>query len=183
MPTSAAALDDADPEVAYAGVFRTNDGGDTWWPYRDGLPQSPVVELRFNCKVPPTVRGHDGARRSHPGRLGVQPQRSACDVPANPLRWFWPFAIRRTIPPKARDVGRAPFFAGNVAVVFQRLSVKQYYCYKFRERLLAGALPPPVVFTTDFSAAIRAAFNRWHLRVFRSDLSTGRRPTGSRIVL
>jgi hypothetical protein len=54
VPTSAAALDDADPEVAYAGtdvgVFRTSDGGDTWWPYQDGLPRSPVVELRFNRK-------------------------------------------------------------------------------------------------------------------------------------
>jgi photosystem II stability/assembly factor-like uncharacterized protein len=52
VPTSAAALDDMDPEVAYAGtdvgVFRTTDGGDTWTAFQDGLPRSPVVELRFN---------------------------------------------------------------------------------------------------------------------------------------
>ena len=52
VPTSAAALDDADPEVAYAGtdvgVFRTTDGGDTWGAFQDGLPRCPIVELRFN---------------------------------------------------------------------------------------------------------------------------------------
>jgi len=52
VPTSAAALDDMDSEVAYAGtdvgVFRTADGGDTWTAFQDGLPRSPVVELRFN---------------------------------------------------------------------------------------------------------------------------------------
>jgi photosystem II stability/assembly factor-like uncharacterized protein len=52
VPTSAAALDDMDPEVAYAGtdvgVFRTTDGGDTWAAFQDGLPRSPVVELLFN---------------------------------------------------------------------------------------------------------------------------------------
>jgi hypothetical protein len=52
VPTSAAALDDVDSEVAYAGtdvgVFRTTDGGDTWMAFQDGLPRSPVVELRFN---------------------------------------------------------------------------------------------------------------------------------------
>jgi hypothetical protein len=52
VPTCAAALDDMDPEVAYVGtdvgVFRTADGGDTWTAFQDGLPRSPVVELRFN---------------------------------------------------------------------------------------------------------------------------------------
>jgi photosystem II stability/assembly factor-like uncharacterized protein len=52
VPTSAAALADFDPLVAYAGtdvgVFRTTDGGVTWTAYQDGLPRSPVVELRFN---------------------------------------------------------------------------------------------------------------------------------------
>ena len=52
VPTSAAALADFDPLVAYAGtdvgVFRTTDGGVTWTAFQDGLPRSPVVELRFN---------------------------------------------------------------------------------------------------------------------------------------
>lgn len=52
VPTNAAALDDMDSEVAYAGtdigVFRTADGGDTWWAFQDNLPRSPIVELRFN---------------------------------------------------------------------------------------------------------------------------------------
>jgi photosystem II stability/assembly factor-like uncharacterized protein len=52
VPTSAAALIDFDPLVAYAGtdvgVFRTTDGGVTWTAFQDGLPRSPVVELRFN---------------------------------------------------------------------------------------------------------------------------------------
>jgi photosystem II stability/assembly factor-like uncharacterized protein len=52
VPTSAAALVDFDPLVAYAGtdvgVFRTTDGGVTWTAFQDGLPRSPVVELRFN---------------------------------------------------------------------------------------------------------------------------------------
>jgi photosystem II stability/assembly factor-like uncharacterized protein len=52
VPTSATALVDFDPLVAYAGtdvgVFRTTDGGVTWTAYQDGLPRSPVVELRFN---------------------------------------------------------------------------------------------------------------------------------------
>ena len=54
VPTSAAALDNMDPEVAYAGtdvgVFRTSDGGDTWASFQNGLPRSPIVELRFNRK-------------------------------------------------------------------------------------------------------------------------------------
>jgi photosystem II stability/assembly factor-like uncharacterized protein len=52
VPTSAVALADFDPAVAYAGtdvgVFRTTDGGVTWMAFQDGLPRSPVVELRFN---------------------------------------------------------------------------------------------------------------------------------------
>ena len=52
VPTSAVALDDMDTEVAYAGtdvgVFRTADGGDTWFPFQTDLPRSPVTELRFN---------------------------------------------------------------------------------------------------------------------------------------
>jgi len=52
VPTSAAALVDFDSLVAYAGtdvgVFRTTDGGVTWTAFQDGLPRSPVVELRFN---------------------------------------------------------------------------------------------------------------------------------------
>lgn len=52
VPTNAAALDDWDAEVAYAGtdvgVFRTGDGGDTWSAYQTDLPRTPVVELRFN---------------------------------------------------------------------------------------------------------------------------------------
>lgn len=52
VPTCAVALDDWDSEVAYAGtdvgIFRTGDGGDTWAAFQDGLPRSPIVELRFN---------------------------------------------------------------------------------------------------------------------------------------
>lgn len=52
VPTSAVALADFDRNVAYAGtdvgVFRTTDGGVTWTAFQDGLPRSPVVELRFN---------------------------------------------------------------------------------------------------------------------------------------
>jgi photosystem II stability/assembly factor-like uncharacterized protein len=52
VPTSAAALVDFDPLVAFAGTdvgaFRTTDGGATWTAFQDGLPRSPVVELRFN---------------------------------------------------------------------------------------------------------------------------------------
>jgi photosystem II stability/assembly factor-like uncharacterized protein len=52
VPTSAAALVDFDPLVAYAGtdvgVFRTVDGGVTWTAFQDGLPRSPVAELLFN---------------------------------------------------------------------------------------------------------------------------------------
>ncbi|HEX5622232.1 MAG TPA: hypothetical protein VFX51_27650 [Solirubrobacteraceae bacterium] len=54
VPTSAAALADFDPLVAYAGTdvgaFRTTDGGVTWTAFQDGLPRSPVVELRFNSR-------------------------------------------------------------------------------------------------------------------------------------
>lgn len=52
VPTSAVALADFDAEVAYAGtdvgVFRTVDGGETWTAFQDGLPRSPVTELKFN---------------------------------------------------------------------------------------------------------------------------------------
>jgi photosystem II stability/assembly factor-like uncharacterized protein len=52
VPTSAVALSDFDSNVAYAGtdvgVFRTTDAGVTWMAFQDGLPRSPVVELRFN---------------------------------------------------------------------------------------------------------------------------------------
>nr|WP_296068654.1 hypothetical protein [uncultured Actinoplanes sp.] len=52
VPTGAVALAGFDPLVAYAGtdvgVFRTTDGGVTWAAYQDGLPRSPVTELRFN---------------------------------------------------------------------------------------------------------------------------------------
>ena len=54
VPTSATALADFDALVAFAGtdvgVFRTTDGGVTWTGYQDGLPRSPVVELRFNSR-------------------------------------------------------------------------------------------------------------------------------------
>jgi hypothetical protein len=52
VPTSAVALADFDPDVAYVGndvgAFRTTDGGVTWGEFQDGLPRSPVVELRFH---------------------------------------------------------------------------------------------------------------------------------------
>jgi photosystem II stability/assembly factor-like uncharacterized protein len=52
VPTSAVALADFDRNVAYAGtdvgVFRTIDGGVTWTAFQDGLPRSPITELRFN---------------------------------------------------------------------------------------------------------------------------------------
>ncbi|UVF22236.1 hypothetical protein HPT29_026500 (plasmid) [Microvirga terrae] len=52
VPTSAVAVSDFDSEVAYAGndvgVFRTVDGGQTWTAFQDGLPRSPVTELRLN---------------------------------------------------------------------------------------------------------------------------------------
>lgn len=54
VPTSGAALADFDSLVAYAGTdvgaFRTTDGGVTWTAFQDGLPRSPVVELRFNSR-------------------------------------------------------------------------------------------------------------------------------------
>jgi len=52
VPTSAVAISDFDSEVAYVGtdvgVFRTVDGGETWTAFQDGLPRSPVTELKFN---------------------------------------------------------------------------------------------------------------------------------------
>jgi photosystem II stability/assembly factor-like uncharacterized protein len=52
VPTSAAAISDVDSDIAYAGtdvgVFRTTDGGVTWTGFQDGLPRSPIVELRYN---------------------------------------------------------------------------------------------------------------------------------------
>lgn len=52
VPTSAVALSDDDPDVAFVGtdvgVFRTVDGGTTWTAFQDGLPRSPVTELRVN---------------------------------------------------------------------------------------------------------------------------------------
>ena len=64
VPTSAAAIADFDPLVAYAGtdvgVFRTTDGGVTWMAFQDGLPRSPVVELRFNRRWNRLVAGTMG---------------------------------------------------------------------------------------------------------------------------
>jgi photosystem II stability/assembly factor-like uncharacterized protein len=64
VPTSAAAVADFDPLVAYAGtdvgVFRTTDGGTTWTAFQDGLPRSPVVELRFNRRWNRLVAGTMG---------------------------------------------------------------------------------------------------------------------------
>jgi hypothetical protein len=52
VPTSAVAISDFDSEVAWigtdVGVFQTLDGGETWAAFQDGLPRSPVTELRFN---------------------------------------------------------------------------------------------------------------------------------------
>ena len=52
VPTSAIAISDIDTEMAYAGtdvgVFRTMDGGETWTAFQDGLPRSPVTELKYN---------------------------------------------------------------------------------------------------------------------------------------
>lgn len=52
MPTSAVALSDVDGDIAYVGtdvgVFRTTDGGTTWSAFQEGLPRSPVMELRYN---------------------------------------------------------------------------------------------------------------------------------------
>lgn len=52
VPTSAVAISDVDSEIAYAGtdvgVFRTADGGVSWTAFQDGLPRSPVVELRYH---------------------------------------------------------------------------------------------------------------------------------------
>jgi hypothetical protein len=52
VPTSAVAISDIDPEMAYAGtdvgVFLTIDGGATWTTLQDGLPRSPVTELLIN---------------------------------------------------------------------------------------------------------------------------------------
>lgn len=52
VPTSAVALSDFNANVAWAGtdvgVFRTTDAGVTWMAFQDGLPRSPIVELRFN---------------------------------------------------------------------------------------------------------------------------------------
>jgi hypothetical protein len=52
VPTSAVAVSDVDSEIAYvgtdAGVFQTTDGGVRWTSFQDGLPRSPVVELRYN---------------------------------------------------------------------------------------------------------------------------------------
>lgn len=52
VPTSAVAVSDVDSEVAYVGndvgAFRTVDGGQTWTAFQDGLPRSPVTELKFN---------------------------------------------------------------------------------------------------------------------------------------
>ena len=52
VPTSAVALSDFHANMAWAGtdvgVFRTTDAGVTWMAFQDGLPRSPVVELRFN---------------------------------------------------------------------------------------------------------------------------------------
>jgi photosystem II stability/assembly factor-like uncharacterized protein len=51
VPTSAVAVDDLDPDVAWVGtdvgVFKTTDGGTTWTDFQQGLPRSPVTELRL----------------------------------------------------------------------------------------------------------------------------------------
>lgn len=52
VPTSATAISDMDAEIAYvgtdAGAFRTTDGGLTWTAFQEGLPRSPIVELRYH---------------------------------------------------------------------------------------------------------------------------------------
>jgi photosystem II stability/assembly factor-like uncharacterized protein len=52
VPMSAIAVDPFDRNVAYVGtdvgVFRTSDGGASWLAFQDGLPRSPVTELRLN---------------------------------------------------------------------------------------------------------------------------------------
>lgn len=52
VPMSAIALDPFDRNVAYVGtdvgVFRTSDGGVSWLAFQEGLPRSPVTELRLN---------------------------------------------------------------------------------------------------------------------------------------
>jgi photosystem II stability/assembly factor-like uncharacterized protein len=64
VPTSAVAISDFDSEVAYAGtdvgVFRTIDGGETWTAFQDGLPRSPVTELKFNRRHNRLVAGTMG---------------------------------------------------------------------------------------------------------------------------
>jgi hypothetical protein len=51
VPTSAVSIDNLDSDVAYVGtdvgVFKTSDGGITWTSFRDGLPRSPITELRL----------------------------------------------------------------------------------------------------------------------------------------
>jgi photosystem II stability/assembly factor-like uncharacterized protein len=52
VPVCAVAIDSFDRNSVYVGtdvgVFRTSDGGDTWTAFQDGLPRSPVTELRLN---------------------------------------------------------------------------------------------------------------------------------------
>ena len=38
------------PAATELGIFRTTDGGVTWTAFQDGLPRSPIVELRFNSR-------------------------------------------------------------------------------------------------------------------------------------
>ena len=64
VPTSTVALVDFDPMVAYVGtdigVFRTTDGGTTWASFQEGLPRSPVVELRFSWQLDRLAAGTMG---------------------------------------------------------------------------------------------------------------------------
>jgi photosystem II stability/assembly factor-like uncharacterized protein len=52
VPTNAVSIDSHDSDIAYVGtdvgVFRTSDGGDTWTSFSEGLPRSPITELRLH---------------------------------------------------------------------------------------------------------------------------------------
>ena len=52
VPTSAVAITDISSDWVYVGtdvgVFQTVDGGEIWTAYQDGMPRSPVTELKFN---------------------------------------------------------------------------------------------------------------------------------------
>jgi len=52
VPTSAVSIDNRDSDIVYVGtdvgVFKTSDGGNTWTSFHEGLPSSPVTELRLH---------------------------------------------------------------------------------------------------------------------------------------